>query len=408
MDPVWTVVVDMLILLVAALVFGTIAEQLRQSAILGYLVAGTLVGPTSPVPFLRLVEGGETVRIIAELGVALLLFTIGLEFSVQRLRRMGPTALVGGTLQVLVTMAGAAAVAALLGPGLGWRGAMAIGAMVALSSTACVFRLLVDRAAVDSLHGRNAVGVLLIQDAAVIPLLLVVLLLSGRGSPTEVGITIGRTIALGAGLVGALYLIINHVVPRLLNLDRWSRNRELPILLAVILALGSAVAAHQVDVSPAMGAFVAGVLLGGSPMAVQVRSDLISLRTLMVTLFFASIGMLGEPAWVVAHWPAVVGVVLAIVLGKAVIVWSIYRLIGAPHGVALATGLCLAQVGEFSFVLAETAERGGLFGAGTEPSDAFRLMVSATIVTLFLTPFLVTFAPRVADRLQLRARRGEG
>ena len=168
----WRFLLDILILLSAAVLLGTVAEMLRQSAIVGYLVAGTLVGPN----VIGLVEAGDEVHLIAELGVALLLFTIGLEFSFPRLRRMGRVALVGGSLQVVLTMLAAAVVAVALG--LGMRGSVSIGAIVALSSTACVLRLLVDRAALDSIHGRNALGILLLQDAAVIPLILMMTALS--------------------------------------------------------------------------------------------------------------------------------------------------------------------------------------------------------------------------------------
>ncbi len=399
MDP-WSFLIDLLQMLAAALVLGTLAEQLRQSAILGYLVAGTLVGPNG----LEYVDEGAHVAVIAELGAALLLFTIGLEFSLRRLRRLGRVALLGGALQVVVTMAAAAAAARLLG--LSPRGAIAVGAMVSLSSTACVVRMLVDRRALDSVYGRNALGILLLQDLAVIPLLLIVVVLSGAEAPIEAGAVVGRLLLLAAGVFGGVFLLVNHVVPRLMNIERWARNRELPILLAIILALGSAAAAHQAGVSPAVGAFIAGVLLGESPFAAQIRADIASLRTLLVTLFFASLGMLGEPAWVLKHWHLVAGTVLLILAGKALIVLGIVRLLGFTAGLAAATGLCVAQVGEFSFVLADTARTPS--SPGTPPlisDDTFRLLVSATIATLFLTPFLVAAAPRAADWIESRRRR---
>jgi CPA2 family monovalent cation:H+ antiporter-2 len=395
----WDIILQVLIMLAAALVLGTIAEQLRQSAILGYLVAGTAVGPNG----LSWVRAGDHVSIIAELGAALLLFTIGLEFSLRRLRRLGRVALLGGSMQVIVTLAVAAAVAR-------WRGmpaegAVGIGAMVALSSTACVFRLLLDRGTLDSIWGRNAVGILLLQDAAVIPLIILVLTLGGTEGPAEAVLGLGRLGLLGAGLLVGFYLLSNFVVPRVLNLERWARNRELPILLAIILVAGSAAAAHAISLSPAIGAFIAGVLLGESPFAPQIRADVGPLRTLLVTLFFASIGMIGEPAWALAHWHLVVGVVLAVLLGKTLIVAGIVRVLGFPWGIAAATGMSVAQVGEFSFVLADTARRSaeaatGAGGAAIISDDIFRLIVSVTITTLFVTPFLVAAAPRVAQWIE--------
>lgn len=394
----WQFLSDVLVLLVAALVLGTLAERIRQSAILGYLVAGTLVGPN----VLAIIAQETEVRAFAELGVALLLFAIGLEFSFTRLRRLGRVALVGGSLQVAATLALGAAAARWFG--LDTRGALAVGAMVALSSTAAVLRLLADRAEVDSVHGRTAVGVLLLQDLAVIPLMLMVELLSGGGTAVTAAGILGRTLVLSGGLVVIFLALSHYVVPRVLNLQSWARNRELPILLAVVVALGSAYAAHSASLSPAMGAFVAGVLLGESPFATQIRADIASLRTLLVTLFFTSIGMLGNPAWVVEHWTTVSMVVVLVTLGKSAIVWPIVRMLGSTPGVAVASALCLGQIGEFSFVLAEIAR-------GPTPlisADVFNLIVSTTIVTLFMTPFLVAVAPRLAERIESTRGRRRG
>ncbi|MAE66114.1 MAG: sodium:proton exchanger [Phycisphaeraceae bacterium] len=386
----WRFLLDILILLSAAVLLGTVAEMLRQSAIVGYLVAGTLVGPN----VIGLVEAGDEVHLIAELGVALLLFTIGLEFSFPRLRRMGRVALVGGSLQVVLTMLAAAVVAVALG--LGMRGSVSIGAIVALSSTACVLRLLVDRAAVDSIHGRNALGILLLQDAAVVPLVLLMAMVTTGSSLSDAGETLLRTAIMAAALIGVYYGLLQFGLLRLLRFRTLSRNREFPILLAMVVALGSALGAHWASISPAIGAFIAGVLLGGSPFAVQIRADVSTLRTVLVTLFFASIGMLGEPMWMLQNWYLVLGVVAAILVGKTAITWMVMRWMGFANGLALATGICVAQIGEFSFVLAEAAQGKSI----DEPT--FRLIVSATIVTLFLTPFMVNAAPRIASWLQAR------
>ncbi|MGB2987049.1 MAG: cation:proton antiporter, partial [Phycisphaerae bacterium] len=184
----WTALLDVLILLLAAMLLGSLCERLKQSAILGYLLAGTLLGPNA----LDLMPNHKAVATIAELGVALLLFTIGLEFSWRRLRGIGSIAIGGGTVQVLLT--GALAVGVCLTLGLGGRPALAVGAMIALSSTACVLRLLVSRAEIDGVHGRNALGILLLQDIAVVPLVLVVTALGGEGpgSVLQIGWDLGR------------------------------------------------------------------------------------------------------------------------------------------------------------------------------------------------------------------------
>ena len=394
--PAWEFLFDILVLLGAALVLGTLAERFGQSALLGYLLAGTLAGPN----VLGFVEEKEHVKMIAELGVALLLFTIGLEFSFRRLRRLGRVALLGGSLQVVVTLLVGAGVAA--ASGLDLRAAIAVGAMIALSSTACVLRLLADRSAIDSLHGRNAVGILLFQDLALIPLVLLLTMLAGDQGASGTAVMLGKTVLVGAVLVGSFIFVFNVVVPRVLNIRQLSRNRELPILLAVVLALGSAYAARSAGLTPAIGAFIAGLILGETPFATQIRADIASLRTLLVTLFFASIGLVGDPKWAFENWPIVGAVIVAIVVGKTFIVTVIVRSLGYSLGIALGTGLCIAQVGEFSFVLAQVAH-GELIN-----DRVFKLMTSVTIGTLFLTPFLVGAVPHAAGFIEaIRRRTGQ-
>ena len=392
----WTALLDVLILLLAALLLGALCERLKQSAILGYLLAGTLLGPNA----LDLMPNHKAVATIAELGVALLLFTIGLEFSWRRLRVIGPIALGGGTVQVLLTGALATGVCVMLG--LGGRPALAVGAMIALSSTACVLRLLVSRTEIDGVYGRNALGILLLQDIAVVPLVLVVTALGGEGpgSVLQIGWDLGRAAGVAALLGVVLFLLLNYVVPLLLRAKEAAHNRDLPILLAIVTAVGAAWVSHMLGLSPALGAFIAGLLLAESPFATQIRADIGPLRTLFVTLFFASIGMLCNPAWVLEHWAMVAAVVAAIVFGKAVVISAVALLFRSSAGHAVATGVCLAQVGEFSFVLAEVARHGQLIDNGL-----FELIVAATVGTLFLTPYLVAFAPHLATAVaKLSAR----
>jgi CPA2 family monovalent cation:H+ antiporter-2 len=395
MDPLdlWSVLFDILLLLSTALALGIVCEWLRQSPILGYLAAGTLMGPNA----LQYISSADEVSALAELGVAMLLFTIGLEFSWHRLRRLGIAALGGGTAQVVVTMGLGAAVALLLG--MTTRTALVIGAIVALSSTACVLRLLVSRAEIESIHGRHALGILLVQDVAVVPLVLLVSVLGGEGTIGQVGIAAVKALGGALGLVLLLSVLIKWVVPLVLRSDSMQRNRDLPILLAIVTGLGSAWGSHRLGLSPALGAFVAGMLLATSPFSTQVRADIASIRTLLVTLFFSSIGMLGDPLWFVQNLPAVLTLVAALILGKACIVWVILRLFRLSHANALATGLCLGQVGEFSFVLA-AASRGTLID-----DNLFALVISATITTLFLTPYLVAFGPRLSVVIVSRLHR---
>jgi CPA2 family monovalent cation:H+ antiporter-2 len=202
-------------------------------------------------------------------------------------------------------------------------------------------------------------------------------------------------------LVGVLYLLLNYFVPVLLGVKEAAQNRELPILLAIVAAMGAAWASHRLGLSPTLGAFIAGILLSESPFATQIRADISSLRTLFVTLFFSSIGMLGNPTWALEHWALITAVVTAIVLGKAVVLCGVAYLFRSLPGHAVATGICLAQVGEFSFVLAKVAEDEGVIDI-----FLFELVVTATIGTLFMTPYLVAAAPRIGSVVgRLLARR---
>ncbi len=386
----WTVLGDVLLLLTGGFLLGALAERLRQSAILGYLAAGMLLGPYG----LHWVETREEVSLLAELGVALLLFSIGLEFSWSRLRRTGAAGLGGGSLQVVVTVLLGGGLLALFG--MEPRTAIAMGAILALSSTAYVLRVLASRAEIDSLHGRTAVGVLLAQDVAVVPLVMLVSVLGGGGSGGEILMELGQLLGFALLLVLAIWVVFTHLVPRLLGAEVLRRNRELPLLLAVASALGSALGAHALGLSPALGAFLTGMMLAGTPFAPQVRADVSALRTLLLALFFGSIGMLGDLGWIAGHPLQVALFVGGAVIGKGLVVTLALRVMRVPWPSALAAGIALAQIGEFSFVLADLS-RGNLLDG-----DLFQLVVSVTIVTLALTPYLVAGAPRMAAWLTRR------
>ncbi len=381
----WTILLDILILLAAAMFLGGLCERFRQSPLLGYLLAGALLGPNA----FALLPSHEAVTAIAELGIALLLFTIGLEFSWRRLRDIGPVALGGGSLQVVLTAAITAGICLLIG--LSPRTSVAFGVVFALSSTAAVLHLLTSRAEIDAVHGRYAVGILLLQDIAVVPLLLLIAILSSSGSIAEAGWDIAQAVGLAAVLVGALHLLLNYALPVVLGARTAERYSDLPILLAVVIAVGAAWMSHKLGFSPVLGAFVAGMLLAESPFAIQIRANIIPFRTVFVTLFFSSIGLLSNPAWVGEHWMLLTGVVTVIVLGKSLVTTGVVRIFGTPIGPSLATGIVLAQVGEFSLVIGTLALEGGLIGL-----DDFDLIVAAMMTTLFLTPFLMHLGPQLA------------
>jgi monovalent cation:H+ antiporter-2, CPA2 family len=373
---IWQTLAKLVLLLSVAFILGATAQRLRQSSIIGYLLAGTILGPT--------LFDREALSLWGELGVSLLLFSIGLEFSFGRLKRLGSLALVGGFLQVTVTLAVFASLFYFqhaIGP------AVALGEMLAVSSTAIVLRTLMDRSEMDSVSGRAALGILLMQDIAVVPMVLSLTVMSHGGSPGQIVLKIGQTTAAAGGLVALFYGLFYHIIPRLLMRRGLFVDRELVVLLAIILAFGSAWAAHFVGLSPALGAFLAGMLLAESPFASQIRADVGSLRTLFVTLFFTSVGMLADPAWFLVHWSEVILWLVVVFLGKTLIIFAIGVGFKMSPVYALAAGITLAQIGEFSFVLANEARNGGMIN-----EHVFSLAVSVTILSMFLAPYMVSFA----------------
>lgn len=378
----WHLIMEIVLLLGVAFVFGFFAQWLKQSAIIGYLIAGALIGP---IMFSR-----DAVSSVAELGVSLLLFSIGLEFSFRRLKNMGALALGGGSLQVLLTLMVFGSIFLLKYPS---NTAVALGAMVALSSTAVVLRILVDRTEIDSIRGRNALGILLMQDIAVVPLFLLVAVLSYGGAVGDILIQVAKTFAAAIGLIIAFYLFFHHFIPRVLLTRGLFANRELVILLTIVVALGSTWLAHALGLSPALGSFLAGMMLAESPFATQIRSDIGSLRTLFVTIFFTSIGMLANPHWFIANWSLVLVWLVIVFLGKTLLIYIICLIFKVSHQHALATGLTLAQIGEFSFVLATSAMAGGLI---TE--QIFSLIISITILSMFFAPYMVAYAVPLAGK----------
>jgi len=377
----WPILFDVGALLGVAFVLGAFCERLKQSALLGYLLAGMLLGPNA----FDVVSGGAEVDGLAEVGVCLLLFSLGLEFSWRRLRALGGAALAGGAIQVSATLCVIAVIAYLAG--LSLSTAIVIGAAFALSSTAGVLRVLMARSEVDSVHGRHALGILLFQDLAVIPLVLLTGFLGASGEDSSGALeSLGRTGLLLFVMIVSFYVVFNHVVPRVLLATSALQNRELPVLFAVVVALCSIYVAHEFGLSPAVGAFIAGMLLGESPFATQVRSDLSVLRTLLVTVFFSSIGMLANPSWILEHAGLVLLVAVVVVVVKAFVCCVGLVLVRQRPHPALAAGICLSQVGEFAFVIADSS-RGTLID-----NDLFMVIVSTMMVTLCMTPYLIASA----------------
>lgn len=399
----WNLLMQIVVLLGVCLVFGSIFSRLKQSPLVGYLLAGMVLGEGS----LGLVDP-DNINAIAELGVALLLFSLGLEFSWQRLKGLGSSLLLGGAAQVVITNAVVALIAMLFG--LPWKESVIVGGMLALSSTAAVLRILSDRAEIDAVHGRGSLAVLLVQDVAVVPLAVGVTLLAGEGSTREIAVDVLKILGMAAGLILGLFILLNVVAARVVGLLTLERNRELTMLLAVVVGLGSTALAHEAGLSPALGAFVAGMFLGSSRFATQVRGDVSSLRIILLTLFFGAAGMVADPIWIIKNFHYVGLLAVAVIAGKTIIIALIARATGRPWSTGIAVGLCLGQIGEFAFVLGSAAKAATQAdGQGLIQEDTYKMIVSTAIVTLIATPYLVTYAPafgRRAQRLLLRGKSG--
>jgi CPA2 family monovalent cation:H+ antiporter-2 len=401
LDP-WTILFDLIVLLAVAMVLGVLAERLKQSAVVGYMLAGVLAAN-----FGGALSDTENINVLADLGVILLMFTIGLEFNWSRLKRLGLTALSSGAMQIGLTILVAMGIGMLLLPweikigevvSPSWKAAFAIGAALAMSSTAVVLPVLQKRAEADSVHGRFALGVLLVQDLAVVPMVLIVgaLGVAADGSSSS-GVDILLGTIKGFGVVGlfvlGFYLFSMFVLPWLVKVAVPSRNRDVLTLFAFLMALGSAWLAQQVGISPALGALLAAIFLGESIIAPQLRGDVNPLKTVFITLFFSAIGMYLDVHWLIENVWLVLLLTGLIVLIKPTVVTIVALVMKLTPRSAVAAGCSMAQVGIFSFVIAQIALKGGII-----KELHFNLVVAATVITLFLTPYTVQLGRPLGSR----------
>lgn len=370
---------DLVVVLAAAILGVLILHRLRLPAIAGLLFAGALVGPTG----LGLIGDAEAVERLAEIGVALLLFTIGLEFSLSGLRRIAWMVGVGGALQVGLTLLATFAVARLAGWGV--ERAVFAGFLVALSSTAIVLRGLSEHGETDAPHGKLIVGVLLFQDLCVVPMMLVVpMLAEGRADAGSILLALGEA----GAVVVATVVLARFILPRAFRLVARTQRRDVFLLAALLVGAGIGWATSAAGLSLALGAFLAGLVLAESEYGHQALADVLPLRDLFTSLFFVSVGMLLDLDVLRAEWLAVTLLAAGLLIAKFVVAALAGLALRLPLRVALLSGAALAQIGEFSFVLAGLGAERGLVA----PRD-LAIFLDAAVLTMLVTPLVSLAGP---------------
>lgn len=371
---------DVLVLLALALANAWLFSRLHQSPIVGYLVTGLLVGPYG----FHLVKGIHEVEVVAEVGVILLLFTIGLEFSTSRIMRLKGLLLKAGTTQLVATAAAVGVGTLLLGES--WQSAAGLAMAFALSSTAIVLKLLLERGEIDSAHGRVALGILLFQDLCVILFLVALPLLGSQPHIFSIWTLVH------AGLImGTLYLFARHLLTPLLRGILRTRAPELFRLTILVLVLGTAWATYEAGLSLALGAFLAGLALAESDSSHQVLSDIIPFRDVFLAVFFISVGMLVDVRLLLANWWQVLLGLLLLGLAKTIAGTLAAMICNYPLRTALLTGLVTFQVGEFSFILLKQAQ-----SLDVLPVATYQLTLSIVAISMMLTPMVFARAEGIA------------
>ncbi len=377
---------DLLILFGLGVFVVVAVSRLRVPPIVGFLLTGVLCGPHG----FGLIRGVEEVEALAEIGVVLLLFTVGIEFSMQQFVRMRSFLLAGGGLQIGLTLLATAALARLAG--VAWNVAIFLGMLVALSSTAIVLRVLAERGETDAPHGRATVGVLIFQDLCVVPMVLLTPFLAGERISS--GALLGVLLKAGVFLVAAL-AAARIVVPRLLGVVVATRKREIFLLTIVLICLGTAYVSSRVGLSLALGAFLAGLIISESEYSHQALGEVLPLREVFNSLFFLSIGMLFDVGAVVRMPALVLGALGGVVLLKAAITVAVVFALGQSLRVALLAGLGLAQIGEFSFVLSKEGLDAGLLTPQLE-----QVFLATAVGSMALTPLLHAMGARLASAIE--------
>ncbi|MEZ4462769.1 MAG: cation:proton antiporter [bacterium] len=364
---------------------SVVLSRFGVPAVTGLLATGALIGPNA----VGLVTNRADIEILSEVGVVLLLFTIGLEFSLERLKAIFKTVALGGAFQVAGTMAATIAVA--MWAGFDLRQSIFFGFVFALSSTAVVLRGLSERRELDAPHGRFIVGTLLFQDVLVVPMVLLVPVLASAGGVSEALLGVGMAMGKAILVVAAFLVVARTVVPRVLGWVDATRNREVFVLAVLAICIGTAWATAQTGLSLALGAFLGGMVVADTQYRHRAMGDMLPLRDVFVSVFFVSLGMFFDARLFVENWQTVLLLTAGFVLAKGFVATLAAAVMKFPPRAAWLAGVGLAQFGEFGFVLLRMGQAEGLV-----PAAQLDPLLNAGIISMFLTPLLVRLAPHVS------------
>ena len=385
------------IIVISALI-AYVSFRIGLVPIVGFLLAGVLIGPS----LLGIVEDPEVIEAAGEVGVILLLFTIGLEFSLERLARIRRLIFVGGGLQVALIIAAVTGVLLLFG--VDWRTGFFTGSLLALSSTAVVMKLLADRGETNTRGGQVTLGILIFQDLAVVALALLIPMLGGGGGSA---LDVVRALGTAGLIIVAVLVLARRVMPPILEAVARTCSAEIFLLSVVAICLGTAYITSLAGVSLSLGAFLAGLLVSESRFSDQAFGEILPLQILFSAVFFVSVGLLLDVGALVQNFPLVLAMVTGTLLLKLLTTGLSVRALGAPFGTVAFASLMLAQVGEFSLVLEQTGREAGLspLGMGETGVQAF---IGTVVLLMVLTPFLAQAAAWSERRFSERTRRRQG
>ncbi|MCB2221965.1 MAG: cation:proton antiporter [Bacteroidetes bacterium] len=375
---------DVIIIFALSILVIYVFNRFKLHSIIGFLITGIITGPHG----LGLIKNLHDVEVLAEIGIVLLLFTIGIEFSVRNLIKAKKAVLIGGILQVGIVIILTAIIAKFAGASL--NESVFIGFLIALSSTAIVLRIIQNRGELGTFHGQTTMSILIFQDIIIVPMILFTPLLAGESDSTGQSILV---IAVkGIGFIIFTIIAAKFIVPKILHQIARTQNRELFLLTVLVIGFATAWLTYNIGMSLALGAFIAGLIISESEYSEQAFGNIIPFRDLFISFFFVSVGMLLDLNFVIDHVLLVIIAALGLMLLKAIVTGFVAFILGYPFKSTLIVGLALSQVGEFSFVLSEVGVKYGLLSEFNN-----QLFLASAVITLSLTPFVINFAPKLAE-----------